>query len=276
MTHYDSPMTITTNDNNIEDDSFGCLEPILCDNCFSKLHRLAHRRAEVSPSVRLPLEIVATVLEFLPQHRVHPFLSLSKGVDYIAKQRLFHQVYVLGPDEEPLLHDSIDDLKHWSYLSQSQFLHLMRIKFKWPGEITIIESPRWNDQLLHAIINHLKPAKVSFRITSPTSSAPQEFFVNYRSVMSTPHLYQVVLVEIELESTPTKVRVDSLVIVGNVKGIRGCFDISVVKHFSVRNAQHVGVDNVFHYAPEFSTLRDFCMLPNQTSAQLIFFGSLKP
>lgn len=53
MTHYDSPMRITTNDNNNEDDSFGYLKPILCDDRFLKSQRLTHRRDELSP---LPLE----------------------------------------------------------------------------------------------------------------------------------------------------------------------------------------------------------------------------
>ena len=183
-------------------------------------------------------------------------MSLSKGVDYIARQRLLRQVYVLGPDEEPLLHDSIDDLKHWLYLTQSQFLHLMRLKIKWPGKITIIEEPRWNARLFSAIIIHLLPAKVSPRFLSATRSAPRIPLANYKSLMSTPHLYQVNLVEIDLDSTPIKVRVDSLVIVGNVRGIRGCIDISVVKQLSIQNAHHGDVDNVFHYASEFTTLRD--------------------
>ena len=70
MAHDDSPTKITTNDNNNEDDSLRCLEPILCDDCSLRLQRLSHKRAKLSPSVELPLEIVATVLEFLPQHPV--------------------------------------------------------------------------------------------------------------------------------------------------------------------------------------------------------------
>lgn len=61
------------------------------------------------------------MLDFLLQHHVYPFLSLSKGVIYIARYRLFRQVYVLEYHDS-ILH-VIKDLLCWLVITRRQFYY---------------------------------------------------------------------------------------------------------------------------------------------------------
>lgn len=216
---------------------------------------------DIPPStIDWPLEIVAIVLDFLPQHRVYPFLSLSKGVNYIAKQRLLRQVYVLDRDRKPLLHDAVDELIHWLFLTRSQFLDLMETKSEWPGKLVFLEyfteeEPIDDDH--KAIKERIQPADfVVVESKEHSVFMPNEVKRMYMSTpLDSPHLAQATIAgRRELSPTLTKIRVDSLQLVDDVQGVDGCIDLSSVKQLSLVHIQ--SYDMPQQVASQFDRLED--------------------
>lgn len=222
----------------------------MCANCMSQLEPRSQRRRDTS--LTLPVEIIARVLDFLPQHRVYPFLSLSKAIDRIAKRRLFRKVFVLEENSKPLLHDAIDELLHWLYLTEAQFLYLMEIEFEWPGKYVHIETCLWKDSLKGAIKKHLLPAEVvSYRCSIA--------YVTKASQLSTlsPHITRLLLEgPLTLEPMATKLVVDHLWIRKNVKGVHGCIDLSSVKQLTLGHALCDDDDNIYKLAAHLTNLED--------------------
>lgn len=225
----------------------------VCANCMSQLEPRSQRRRDTF--LTLPVEIIARVLDFLPQHRVYPFLSLSKAIDRIAKRRLFRKVFVLEGDSKPLLHDAIDELLHWLYLTEAQFLYLMEIELEWPGRYVHIETYFLNDTLTEAIKKHLLPAEVVFHrdfayATTHVTKASQ-------LSASSPHVTRLLLEgPLTLEPMATKLVVDQLWISNNVKGVHGCIDLSSVKQLTLDHALCDDDDNIYKLAAHLTNLED--------------------
>ena len=207
-----------------------------------------------------PLEILAIVLDFLPQHRVYPFLSLSKGVNYIAEQRLLRQVYVLDRDRKPLLNDEVDELIHWLFLTRSQFLDLMETKSERPGKLVYLEyftgeEPIGDDH--ETIKERIQPAEfVILESKEHSVFMPNEVKRMYTSTpLNSPYLARVTIAgRRELSPALTKIKVDSLQLVDDVQGIDGCIDLSSVKQLSLVHIQ--SYDMPQQVASQFTKLED--------------------
>lgn len=237
-------------------------ESVLYEVCLLNLQKRKTKKTAAKPPIEWPLELIAIILDYLPQHQVYPFLSLSKGVDFIAKQRLFRQVYVFQYFK-PFLHDAVDELLHWLFLTSSQLLHLMRHKAKWPGKVVMFDGIPWEEKVFNAIKRHLEPAEIII-------PKALDSFDNYIDIKATqlptsfdvaPHLARVTLVGsffiVTLASLVAKVKVDNLLIFGAVKGIGGCIELSSVKQLSVVNAFVSNDDgNIFNMASQLNNLQD--------------------
>lgn len=234
------------------------IESTICDMCRLSLHQqryATHSRTAFD----LPLEILAIVLDLLPQHRVYPFLSLSKDVDRCAKKRLLRQVYVLKRGDKPLLHDAVEDLWYWLFLTDTQFLHLMRHEVKWPGQTVIMEMCWFGSQLTKLIEEHVKPAEVIHTgdVYYMDSTPPRNKVSLILKSWTTPHLARLTIDDYAtIEPIPVKLKVDSLQLFGDVRGLDGCIDLSSVKQLSIVNAESDKDGNIYKLAPHFTNLRD--------------------
>ncbi|CAN3373832.1 hypothetical protein DIURU_004347 [Diutina rugosa] len=255
-------------------ESIDRIEQLLYEWCLLNLQKRGLKQISAKPPVELPLEIIAIVLDYLPQHRVYPFLSLSKGIDYIAKRRLFRKVYVFIEYPGPFLHDANDDLLHWSYLTKFQFFKLMRLGFKWPGEIVFIQENSWKTLVFEAIKKHLQPAEVTivkkYKENVVIPSTIQVLEQSLRTSFTThPHLAKLSLVGRRfMEPTPVKLKVDALSIFGIVGGIRGCIDLSSVKQLSLVDAYNTDEGNIYSIANQMESLKDLYVAQSNLSSDI--------
>lgn len=242
--------------------------------CLLNLQKRGLKQILAKPPIELPLEIIAIVLDYLPQHRVYPFLSLSKGIDYIAKQRLFRKVYVVNNYSRPFLHDANDDLLHWLYLTNDQFFRLMRLGFKWPGETVFIQEHSWKTLVFEAIKKHLHPAEVTIVkkykedvvIPSTTQILEQSLLTSFNTH---PHLARLSLVRRRfIEPTPVKLKVDALSVFGIVGGISGCIDLSSVKQLSLVDAYSTDGGNIYSIANQMELLKDLYVAQSNLSSDM--------
>lgn len=223
------------------------------------------KRSPRTPPLVWPLEIIGLILDYLPQHHVYPFLSLSKGVNYIATRRLFRRVYV--SQSKPIFHDANDDLLQWLFLTQKQFLQLLRIGYKWSGKIVILQSPPWPKSFLEKIRQHLNPVEV-FVVQEIQYFYVDElnYFLQHTPLPDTQyppfdacssHLARLTLIGTRTyKSMSVKLKVDSLSVLSQVKGLDACIDLNSVKQLSLIEAYDKTVDNVYRYAHEFTSLED--------------------
>ena len=211
---------------------------------------------ELDPFGDLPLEILARVLDFLPQHHVYPFLSLSKGVDHIAKLRLFRQVYVIDFGK-PFLHDYIEDLICWLVFSGSQFNTLLQSDFKWPGKLLLIGMLSVKTPCKD-VRKRFKPAKVVFfRRIQDFGEAPYDIQLSNPKLFTTQSLSRLTLVGgASYEFPPYKLRVDNLLVFGNFRKIAECIDLSSVKQLSLVNAVNNSDTNICRLAAQLTSLQD--------------------
>lgn len=208
----------------------------------------------------LPLEILARVLDFLPQHHVYPFLSLSRGVNYIARYRLFRQVYVLEY-HDPILHDVIEDLLCWLVITRRQFHILLRSEFTWPGKLLIIETSWRHQEPVSAIRTRFAPADVRFtkRILDDDSIPYEDQIVVLPPPSKTTtdvRLSRLTLVGLSLcDSLAVTVKVDCLLVVGKVYNIERCIDIPSIKQLTLISA-FTNLDDIYGVASQLSSLKD--------------------
>lgn len=221
-----------------------------------------------------PWEIITQVLDLLPQHHIYPLLSLSKNADYYAKRRLFRQVYVIRLTL-PLLHDDIEELTRWLFLAYPQLDHLLESGYKWPGKLVLIQSefPE-NKPAMDAVTMRLKPARVipvkyintlnrgqPFRALIPIPQLPNSVTDVVRLSRLTlvgPHCY---------EPVPIKLEVDNLSVVGFVRGIEECIELSSVKQLSLVHAYGKTEGNIYAVAAGLTALKDLficqpCLKPS--------------
>lgn len=242
--------------------------PTVCDICLLKLHAQRLREPRSVRPMDFPLEILVMILDCLPQHRVYPFLSLSKGVNHIANQRLFRQVYVLTRGAKPLLHDAVDELLQWLYLTESQFLHLMRYQDKWHGRLVIFEWPQWSEPVFNAIKKHLLLAEVV--IPKPMNARNSHKFI-----ISLPIVSRLASITLEgpivLEPVSIKLKVDSLRILGDVKGIKDYIDLSSVRQISLIDAYAEEDGNIYQLAQQLVRLENLLIAENYRQERLQCF-----
>lgn len=248
-----------TIDNTEASKQLDAVDATVCGMYQLSLHEHQSEQSPTTPVFDLPLELVAKVLDFLPQHQVYPFLSLSKGVNFIATQRLLRRVVVLKEGVKPFLHDVVDELYHWLFLTNTQYRHLLRHNDKWPGQVIIY------DQLsVTAIGVLLNPAENFYpdmfksRIENFCSVIikPPTVFVD-PGVNREFHLAWLTLIEVgPFDPLATKFRVDNLLIFGNVRGIEGCINLSLVKQLSLVGAFCKEHDDIYQIVPKFTGLKD--------------------
>lgn len=229
--------------------------------CDISLLMVQARKPSLSHHMALPVEIIARILDFLPQHRVYPFLSLSKSVNHVAKERLFRQVYVCHAD--PFLDDAVDELLYWLFLSRRQFIHLMRLQAKLPARKvfidTVLQPPVLHEPLLEAIKRHLAPAEVVvvvegnirgnypyFNITSVVPKPPWK----------DPYVSRLTLKGIVTFPIANKVRVDSLLMIDGVVNIAGGVDLLSVKQLSIVKCYDHKPGNIYKIASRLVNLRE--------------------
>lgn len=211
--------------------------------------------------IELPLEILARVLDFLPQHHVYPFLSLSKGVNHIARYRLFRQVYVLEY-HNPILHDVIEDLLCWLVLTRRQFHILLSSEFPWPGKLLIIETSWRHHEPVSAIRARFAPADVRFtkRILGADSIPYEDQIVVLPPTSTTAadvRLSRLTLVGPSLcDPLAVTVKVDCLLVVGEVFAIERCIDIPSIKQLTLISAFSNLGDDIYGLASQLSSLKD--------------------
>lgn len=232
--------------------------PQMCD--ISLLKEQA-RKPSLNCHMALPVEIIARILDFLPQHRVYPFLSLSKSVNHVAKERLFRQVYVCRGD--PFLDDAVDELLHWLFLTRRQFIHLMRLKVKLPARKvfidTVLQPPVLHDSLLEAIKRHLAPAEVvvvvegNIRGNEPYFDIPS---VVPKPPWKYPYVSRLTLKCISTHPVKVKVKVDSLLMINGVTDIAEGIDLLSVKQLSIVKCYDHKPGNIYKIASRLVNLRE--------------------
>lgn len=244
----------------------GPVEPIICDICRLSLQQRRHI-TQSRTAFDLPLEILAVVLSFLPQHRVYPFLSLSKGVDDIAKQRLFRKVYVVHPGEKPLLHDAVEDLWHWLYLTEEQFFHSIR-DVKRLGHLVIFLYSLREKPPQEVIEEYVKPTRfLDSRDMRLDRFRPpfldQAKFAPTVTLGRITHFARLTIAKpTTFSARQVKIKVDTLLVFGNVPGIHRCIDLSSVKQLSLIDAYSDNHDNIFKKAHHFTRLKDLLVCAN--------------
>lgn len=209
----------------------------------------------------LPLEILAIVLDYLPQHHVYRFLSLSKGVNYFARRRLLRQVYVLARGR-PVLHNHNKDLVQWLFVSCTQFKMLIEQKFEWPGKL--VQFERLTMRLID-IQERCAPAEI-------VNCNEYRVFIPRLPVLHTtvPWLAQLKLIGPHTyEPIPVKLRVDKLLVWGDARGIDDCIDLSSVKQLSLVDAYDNFEGNIYNLATQLSGLEDLFIRQSNLKSRML-------
>lgn len=219
-----------------------------------------------SSTIELPIEIIGHVLEFLPQHRVYPFLSLSKGINYIARQRLLKRVYVMLPGTKPLLDDVNEELWRWLFLTQAQFHKLLRLDYWWSGEKVMIDSPTWEFKFKGKLMVHLLPILLGTvrKVLDYTASEFNNFLRACRPIprffpllnLSSHQSLLTLVGTITYVPLPVKLKVTSLTIFHEVNDVAEVVDLASVKQLSVVKAFNNDKDNILNVADQLTSLRD--------------------
>lgn len=238
----------------------------------------------------LPLEIIGLILDNLTQRDVYPFLSLSRGINYVARARLLRQVCVVAEGQVPNLHESNEDLKLWLMLTTHQFFMIVELIKSWPGVTVVLHQPQFSQALVNKIKDKVAPAEVI--VVDSISIRPNGMLERLQtvkasnedalrqlnsdvdtSIMLTPevateHLSRLTLVgpSIEIPKLHSKLDVDCLEIFGEVNGIDQFLNLGAIRQLTVASACVKYNLTIYQLAPQFKSLRDLCLAGS-------FFGS---
>ena len=230
----------------------------------TSLPEAKRRKPTINTTLNLPLEIMADIFNLLPQHRVYPFLSLSRSINNLVYHRLLRKVFVLKKGYSPLLVDDIEELFEWLYFSEAQFLHIQSTGRPWPALVTIIDVHKRHFRANDTMAQFAGPDRTYFTYHEIKATTLLKFVVE--SVPTTlPYLSRLTVTEgIEVEPLAKKIRVDNLLIEGEVVDIDQWVDLSSVKQLSLVCAYRPEPDNIYYAARQLTNLQDLFVADNGT------------